>query len=268
MTVVVMDGVEMTLVVPCYNENELLETTVPPLFSALAAAIESCELILVDNGSTDGTGQAIERLCRTDPRIRSAVVHVNRGYGLGVLTGYAAARGRCIGHIPADGPVTPEDVAALAQRALREGAGAMVTAVRRDRQETLARKVVSRTYNTFFLLLFGRYTPDINGTPKFLHAVDVDRMRLMSTDYFLEAEMMIKARRLGLRTVPVDVLSQGRPGGQSKVSARLIMACTEFVLNLLRARFGRLPDSSSAGSEPRLAPAVQASASPRSIITE
>lgn len=262
----IVRDVELTLVVPCYNERDTLETTIPPLFAALADAIERCEMILVDNGSTDGTGQLIERLCAADPRIRSATVPVNRGYGLGVLTGYAAARGRCIGHIPADGPVTPDDVAALACRALAEGNGAMVTAVRQNRQETMARKIVSRSYNAFFLLLFGRYTPDINGTPKFLHAADFTRMRLTSTDYFLEAEMMIKARRLGMRTVPVPVPSQARPGGQSKVSARLLMACVEFIRNLLRARFGALPGDNAAGTA--AAPAPSGAAKHRSAVPE
>jgi glycosyltransferase involved in cell wall biosynthesis len=241
------EDVELTLVVPCYNEEGALETTVPPLFAALAAAIPRCEMVLVDNGSTDGTRGLIEALGRLDSRIRIAVVPVNRGYGLGVLTGYAAARGRCVGHIPADGPVTPDDVAALARRALLEGPGAMVTAVRLHRQETLARKVVSRAYNTVFLLMFGRYTTDINGTPKFLHRADLARMGLTSTDYFLEAEMMIKARRLGMRTVPVTVPSQARPGGASKVSARLLMACVEFLTNLVRARFGKLDHGGSGG---------------------
>ena len=233
--------VELTLVVPCYNERELIGRTVPPLFDALALAIPRCEMILVDNGSTDDTGQIVASLATHDPRIRTAKVEVNRGYGLGVLTGYRAAHGRCIGHVPSDGPVAPADIAALAVRALAEGPGAIVSAVRRGRPDTTVRRTVSRIYNTLFTLLFGRLCDDINGTPKFLHAVDVARMQPGSEDYFLEAEMLIKARRLGMRIVPVEVPSLPRAGGKSKVSARLVRACLEFLRNLLRARFGRLP---------------------------
>ncbi len=240
MTAAANGPVELTLVVPCYNERELLEHTVPPLFAALAAAVPDCELVLVDNGSTDGTGEIIARLCAADPRIRPARVPVNEGYGLGVLTGYAVARGRCVGHIPADGPVAPEDVAMLARRALHAGPGILVTAVRLRRADTAARILVSRAYNLCFMLLFGRYTADINGTPKFAHAPDLARMALVSRDYFLEAEMMIKARRLGMRTDAVEVISRERGGGRSKVSARLFTAIAEFVRNLLRARFGAL----------------------------
>ena len=243
------DVPDLSLVVPCYNEADALGSTVPPLFAAIASAVQRCEMILVDNGSTDSTGRLITQLSESDPRIRTAAVPVNRGYGLGVLTGYRVARGRCIGHIPADGPVTPDDVAMLALRALAEGPGALVTAVRLGRQETLSRKLVSRAYNALFFLMFGRYTSDINGTPKFVHRTDLARMGLASQDYFLEAEMMIKARRLGMRTVPVTVPSQARPGGASKVSARLLMACLEFLRNLVRARFGRLGNSGGVGVE-------------------
>ncbi len=234
------DAVDVSLIVPCYNERELLEHTIPPLFHALSAAVPRCELILVDNGSTDGTADVIGRVARLDPRIRTARVPVNLGYGLGVLTGYEVVRGRCVGHIPADGPVAPEDVVAIARRALDEGAGALVTAVRLQRQDTWVRRLVSRSYNLVFLVLFGSLTDDINGTPKFLHAEDLKRVAPKSRDYFLEAEMMIKARRLGMKVVPVRVYSRSREGGRSKVSARLVMACMEFVRNLLRARFGLL----------------------------
>lgn len=233
-------GPEVTLIIPCYNERDGLERTVPPLFAAFSRHHPQCEMILVDNGSTDGTGEIIDRIVKTDPRYRKERVPENRGYGLGVLTGYRAAKGRCIGHIPADGPVTPDDVAMIARRSLDEGPGTLVTAVRLSRADTTVRKIVSRLYNSMFLVLFGRYTPDINGTPKFLHAADLPRFALRSEDYFLEAEMMIKARRLGFRTVPVPILSQFREAGRSKVSARLVRTCAEFVRNLLRARFGTL----------------------------
>lgn len=231
---------DLTFVVPCYNEQAVVGETIPPLWAALAAEFPSAELLLVDNGSTDGTGAILARLAETDARIRVVTVPVNRGYGLGVLTGYRAARGGCIGHIPADGPVDPADVAMLARKAVTLGAGTLLTAVRRDRQETWIRRTVSGIYNTLFMVIFGAYTPDINGTPKFVHRDDLTRLALSSEDYFLEAEMMIKARRTGMRTVAISVDSRMREGGMSKVSTRLLRTCLEFGRNMLRARLGRL----------------------------
>ena len=229
----------VSLIVPCYNEAAILEHTAPPLMQALQDAVPGSEVVLVDNGSTDTTGAIIESLCARDPRYASARVPTNRGYGLGVLTGYEAARGTVVGHIPADGPVLPDEVARMARLMVDTGPGALLTAVRQDRQETLVRKSVSRLYNLCFALLFGRITGDINGTPKYLYREDWDRLRISSTDYFLEAEMMLKARRMGLELVPVIVRSQAREGGKSKVTARLASACFEFLGNLVRYRVGR-----------------------------
>lgn len=240
MTAPAVGEVAVSLVIPCYNEGAVVERTAPPLLRALGALGPTCEIVLVDNGSTDDTAAAIARLCASDDRFRAARVDVNRGYGLGVLTGYAAAAGVCVGHIPADGPVAPEDVARLARLTLAGGPGTFVTAVRLGRADTGVRRIVSRFYNGIFRVLFGDLTRDINGTPKFMHRVDLERIAPTSEDYFLEAEMMIKATRLRLTMVPVDVQSLHRPGGRSKVSARLIRVCFEFLRNLVRARIGRL----------------------------
>jgi hypothetical protein len=105
--------------------------------------------------------------------------------------------------------------------------------------------MVSRGYNLLFRVLFGIVSPDINGTPKFISASDWTRLRVSSTDYFLEAEMMLRARALGLTIELVPVDSQPRPGGQSKISVRLVHSCTEFLRNMIRLR---LNQGSLAGS--------------------
>jgi glycosyltransferase involved in cell wall biosynthesis len=249
----------LSLIVPCYNEGDVLEHTIPGLFDALQTAVPECELILVDNGSTDDTADVIDGLCKRDSRIRSVTVPENLGYGLGVLTGYEAANGDCVGHIPADGPVAPEDVARLALRAMSAGPGSFLSAVRMNRQDTTIRRFVSGAYNRVFRILFGTLTDDINGTPKFADRGDLARMALQSRDYFLEAEMMIKGRRLGLDLIVAEVPSMPREVGRSKVSATLVKTCAEFVRNLLKARFGRLPTA------PPTAPGAVAPVSPGAL---
>lgn len=234
------DAIDLTLVVPCYNEESVIERTVPPLLAAIEAVVPRCEIVLVDNGSTDGTRAKIERLCTTSERLVWTRVDVNTGYGRGVLSGYEIARGRVVGHIPADGPVEPEEVARLALQALELGPGHLVSAVRRDRRETLVRRVVSKGYNTLFWLVFGNLSRDINGTPKFMHRTDYRRLQPESTDYFLEAEMMLGATRMGIEVVQSEVRSIARPAGRSKVSARLLRAIAEFLRNMIRYRLATM----------------------------
>ena len=66
--------------------------------------------------------------------------------------------------------------------------------------------------------------------------VFMERMQLQSKDWFLDAEIMIKAKRLGLEVLEFNVLAQMREGGTSNVR---LDTCWEFVLNLLRFRFSR-----------------------------
>src|SRR5581483_5057774 len=96
---------ELSLVLPCYNEESCLERTVPPLAQAFREAGVALELVLVDNGSTDGTSDVIERLIACGLPVIKGTVPVNQGQGLGMLTGFRLCRGRYIGYICADGQV-------------------------------------------------------------------------------------------------------------------------------------------------------------------
>jgi hypothetical protein len=107
---------------------------------------------------------------------------------------------------------------------------------RRFRMDGFARKVVSIAYNMITAVIFpGLGSIDVNGNPKILPREYLDRMQLESQDWFLDAEIMIKARRLGLPVHETNVFAQMREGGSSNVH---LSTCLEFVLNLLRYRLG------------------------------
>src|SRR5215472_13693883 len=101
---------DLSLVMPCYNEQDCLELTVPPLIEAFEKAGINLELVLVDNGSTDRTSAVIDGLIARDLPIVKATVPVNKGQGLGIRTGLNACRGKHIGYSAADGQVGPENV--------------------------------------------------------------------------------------------------------------------------------------------------------------
>lgn len=196
------------------------------------------ELVLVDNGSTDATGEIIGQLRDEGLPVVKETVAANQGYGHGVLRGLARCRGRYVGFICADGQVDAQDVAKLFEIARRSPEPKLVKVRRRFRMDGLVRKIVSVGYNVFANILFGGVRSiDINGNPKIFPREYYERMNLQSRDWFLDAEVMIKAKRLGLSVFEVNVLGQLRGGGTSNVRAT---TCWEFVVNLARARFGRL----------------------------
>jgi hypothetical protein len=77
---------------------------------------------------------------------------------------------------------------------------------------------------------------DINANPKILPRSYLQRMNLESKDWFIDIELTIKAKRMGLRVFETNVFAQMNPGRTSKVRA---VTCWEFARNLLKFRFGK-----------------------------
>jgi len=228
----------LSLAVPCYNEEDSIRNTATRLVQAFRDRGLVLELVLVDNGSSDRTGQIIDELVREGLPVTKEVVAVNQGYGYGVLRGLARCKAPFVGFICADGQVEAMDVAKLFEIAAKAKSPKLVKVRRRFRMDGFVRKIVSIGYNGFANVLFGGLgTIDINGNPKIFPRAYYERMNLQSRDWFLDAEVMIKARRLGLPVFEVNVLGQMREGGTSNVRGSTIW---EFLVNLARARFGRI----------------------------
>ncbi len=225
----------LSLSVPCYNEEEVLRSTVTRLVAAFDAESIDVRLVLVDNGSTDRTGAIIDELIAEGLPVTKVVVSPNIGYGNGVLRGLEACTGRYVGFICADGQVEPADVLRVYQMCATSKEPRLVKVRRRFRMDGLNRKIVSVAYNFLTAGLFGGLgSIDINGNPKIFPREFLAPMELCSTDWFLDAEVMIKAKRLRLAVLEFNVLAQARAGGTSNVRAE---TCWEFLGNLFRARF-------------------------------
>jgi len=119
-------------------------------------------------------------------------------------------------------------------------------------------RMASMAYKFMAAVLFGGLgSIDLNGNPKVLPRDYLDRMHLQSGDWFLDAEILIKAKRLGLPVYEFNVLGQLREGGRSNVR---LGTCWEFIVNLLSYRFGRASGLKTTGGAVALAkrPAVMA----------
>jgi glycosyltransferase involved in cell wall biosynthesis len=223
-------------VVTCFNEEEVLANTVNRVLRGFENTSINLELVLVDNGSTDSTGQIIDALIAGGAPATKAIVEVNEGYGKGVLCGMRAAHGRFVGLLCADGQVDTQDLVRIYDIAANAKRPCMTKVRRRFRMDGLTRKVVSTIYNIGTTILFGNLgSIDINGNPKIIPRDYLERMNLTSKDWFLDAEIMIKAKRLNLPVLELNVMAQMREGGTSHVRPG---TCWEFVKNLAKYRFG------------------------------
>ncbi|MDX1393712.1 MAG: glycosyltransferase family 2 protein [Gemmatimonadota bacterium] len=244
----IREAPDLSLIVPCYNEEEVVEYTLNRLLVAFRTAGHDIEIIAVDNGSADGTGEILDRLAGADPAVTKLRVEVNGGYGLGILTGIPACRGRWAGMIPADGQVDAEDVVRLFEAADSSTGDVLAKVRRRFRMDGLFRKVVSVSYNLFFRALWPRIASlDINGSPKILRREVLQEMDLQSRDWLLDPEIMVRAHSMGLRILEVNVFARMRGGGTSHVRAG---TCWGFFHRLVSMRlFG---PSGGSGSETRI----------------
>lgn len=225
----------MSLVLPLYNEAAGLVAIVAGLTEALERERIPYQLVLVDNGSSDGSAGMLAELAGANPSLHVTTVPVNEGYGWGIICGLKEATGDIVGFMCADGQIEPADVVKVYRRQC-EGGVDLAKVVRVTREDGPQRRFMSWVYNTCFRLLFQLNERDINGTPKLLPRERLAQLQLTSKDWFIDAELMISAVRCGFRIgeVPVNFLARGHGASNVRLTTSL-----QFVWNMLRYRFVR-----------------------------
>ncbi len=228
---------DLSLIVPCYNEEAIIGYTIPRLLGAFERAGYRLELIAVDNGSWDRTGEIIKDFAMKNPSVVYHRVEKNQGYGYGIISAIPLCNAPWIGMIPADGQVDAEDVVRLLEAAVASGAHVLAKVRRRFRMDGLRRKIVSVLYNLMVQLLWpGIGSIDVNGNPKILPRDLMLSLRLQSKGWLLDPEILIKAHYLGVRIIELNVFGRMRGNGLSHVRAE---TCWEFFTSLIAFRFSK-----------------------------
>lgn len=233
-----MSGIpEFSVVVPCYNEAPSL----PALAEAFgrAGAGVNFELILVDNGSSDGTAGVLARLLPLCPFIKTVKVAVNRGYGFGIRSGLAAASGRVVGWTHADLQFDPAAVFQAAAFFKKSGNEKnFVKGLRLGRP--LTDRLFTAGMSVFETLLMGVPLRDINGQPTLFDRALLDTWTAPPDDFSLDLYACVTARRAGFRFVRFGVENRARRHGVSSwnrgLGTRLALARRTIAASLrLRA---------------------------------
>jgi glycosyltransferase involved in cell wall biosynthesis len=214
----------LSIFFPMWNEEDYVER-------AVRAAEDECqrlvdmgeiagyELVIVDDCSTDRTPEIADALAAADSRIR--VVHhpVNRGLGGSIKTGFASVRGDVVLYTDADLPFEMLELG-RALRVLRHYEADMVSAYRLDRTgEGPRRAIYSFVYNSLVQLTFGTRVRDINFAFKLVRRHVLEAARPVSEGSFIDAELVIRAQRLGFHIVQIGVDYFPRSRGVSTLSS-------------------------------------------------
>ncbi|HEX7276797.1 MAG TPA: glycosyltransferase family 2 protein [Acidimicrobiales bacterium] len=218
----------LTIFFPMWNEEDYITATVDAgreICQRLMAEgeIGDYELLVVDDASTDATGTIADGLAGRDPRVR--VVHhpVNRRLGGCIKTGFANSRGDLVLYTDAD---LPCDVGELAKacRLLRYYDADIVSAYRHDRTgEGSQRALYSWVYNWVIRLAFGLRIRDVNFAFKLCRRTVLDKIELASEGSFIDAELLVRAQRLGFKTIQFGVDYFPRTRGISTLSSNAVI---------------------------------------------
>lgn len=221
---------------PMWNEEQYLQR-------ALNAAQELCdelinlgmiadyELVIVDDASTDSTPQLADAAAARDKRVK--VVHhpINRKLGGSIKSGFAASTGDVILYTDADLPFDMREVQ-NAMRLMRQYEADIVSAYRFDRTgEGYVRVVYSMFYNFMVRVLFGVRFRDINFAFKLCRKSVFEQVVLESEGSFIDAELIVSAKKRGLSVVQFGVDYFPRTRGVSTLSSPSV------IIKILREAF-------------------------------
>jgi dolichol-phosphate mannosyltransferase len=204
-------AVAISVVVPVKDEAG----NVGPLAREIAAALkgEAHEILFVDDGSTDGTAQALAALKAELPQLRVLRHGRNLGQSRGILSGVKAAKGDIIVTLDGDGQNDPADIPKLLERLRADPSLGMVSGVRVKRKDTASRRLASRLGNRFRNLMLGDGASDTGcGLKAFRRQVFLDLPYFDHIHRFLIA--LVLRDGVGVAYVPVN--HRARLTGRSK----------------------------------------------------
>ncbi|MFN8540597.1 MAG: glycosyltransferase family 2 protein [Thermomicrobiales bacterium] len=197
---------------------------------ALPGLFRDCEIIIVDDGSTDATPRIADRLAAEDTRVR--VIHhpQNRGYGAALRSGFAAARGDRIMFMDADRQFDIRDVAKLAPYMDEFD---IVAGYRLRRRDPLPRVILGASFNTLVKVLFGVWVRDIDCGFKVFRADLLRSLNLQAPGALINTEILALAHRRGATFMEVGVGHYPRGGGiQSGGSPRVVLRAMRETVGL------------------------------------
>lgn len=228
---------DVSLVVPMYNEQENVSTVVPGLLAHAMRLDRSFEIILINDGSTDDTPDLLDAEARKDPRVK--VIHFVRNFGqtAAMSAGFAAARGRVIVPLDGDGQNEAGDIGKLLAK-LDEGYGC-VSGWRQDRKDDFSRVLPSQIANRFISWATGIHLHDYGCALKAYRAEFIKPAHLYGE---MHRFLPVYAAMHGAKVAEVVVRHHPRVAGKSKYGlSRTFRVITDIFLVRLLQKYATRP---------------------------
>jgi glycosyltransferase involved in cell wall biosynthesis len=199
---------------PAYNDSGTIASMVIRTVKAASELTSDFEIIIVDDGSADGTAEVADELARTYPQVRAVHHPTNRDYGAALQTGFRSSTKELIFYTDGDAQYDPAELPLLWQ-ALTPGSD-LANGYKISRADPFHRIVIGRIYHYIVSLLFGLRLRDVDCDFRLMRRRIFDRINLDKTSGIICVEMMKKIQDAGFRIVEVPVHHYHRTYGRSQ----------------------------------------------------
>ncbi|MDH4202161.1 MAG: glycosyltransferase family 2 protein [Phycisphaerae bacterium] len=215
---------------PCYNEKDSVRSLTEKALSVIAGICADYEIILVNDGSSDGTAEMADQLAKDYPAVR--VIHhtQNKGYGAALQSGFRAATKEYVFYTDGDGQF---DIAELPNLLPLIKESDIVSAYRIRRQDNMVRKINAFCWTKLVCFLFNLKLKDIDCAFKLYKRDIFDHIEMHSTGALIDTEILARAQRKGYTIAQTGVHHYPRLAGQQTgANIKVILRAFKELLKL------------------------------------
>jgi dolichol-phosphate mannosyltransferase len=232
-----MSAADLTVIIPAYDESEALPGLIEEIHAACGPLGLDYEIVVVDDGSSDGTPELIAELATTDDRLGCVGLRRNFGKSAALAVGFDSTDSRLIITIDGDGQDDPADIPALLAE-IDEGYD-LVSGWKRDRQDPWTRRLASKVFNGFTSLMTGVRMHDMNCGFK---AYRGDCARSIEVYGEMHRFMPVLADQQGWTVTEVPVNHRARQFGKSRFGLeRYLRGALDLVTVFFLGRYQNRP---------------------------
>ncbi len=222
----------LTVFFPCYNEEANVERTTLAALTMCRRIVNDFEVIIVDDGSGDRTGEIADRLAREYAEVRAVHNNPNLGYGGALQRGFREATKDWVFYTDGDGQFDFEEIDLLLPMLCGYD---IVSAYRLNREEGLIRKLNGLCWTTLVNVVFGLWLRDIDCAFKVFPRRLFDEIEMKSMGALIDAEVLARAKYLGYSIGQVGVHHHPRRAGDSSgANLRVILRAFKELFQLRR----------------------------------
>lgn len=230
----------LSYIVPAFNEVNNIEPTVETLDAiSTECGVSEFEIIVVDDGSSDGTDRKLLALSQRFPSVVTITHDQNRGVGMAIRSGIAVAKFPQFLIVPGDNDV-PQELIRL-MLTVRSRADLVLVAPLNKEIRPLWRNVCSMLYQMLYMLVFGTFVSYING-PGIWPTERVKAISLRAAGFSIIAELNIKMLRSGCTFLEVPGYFRHGPKTRSTVTFRNLVEVARSFINLIYEIYVRSRD--------------------------